>query len=67
VDQTLPNGEITTKQVKRCLGEMSERAAEREHARIMEAVNQQRGSIDIYSSGTKLRRSRGEVEGSHRA
>ena len=51
MDQTLPNGEITTEQVKRCLGEMSERAAEREHARIMEAVNQQRGSIAPIPQG----------------
>jgi integrase len=47
-DTKAPDGTLVTKQVKRCLGaviDISERAARREHARIMEAVNQKRGSI----------------------
>jgi integrase len=51
VDTDAPDGSTVTKQMKRCLGEMSERAALREHARIMEAVNQQRGSIAPIPQG----------------
>src|SRR5215469_340214 len=51
VDEVAPDGSTSTKQVKRCLGEMSERAALREHARIMEAVNQQRGSFAPIPKG----------------
>jgi integrase len=51
VNTDAPDGSTVTKQVKRCLGEMSERAALREHARIMEAVNQQRGSIAPIPKG----------------
>ena len=48
VDVERPDGTPATKQVKRFLGnlsQMSERAARREHARIMEEVNQSRGSV----------------------
>jgi integrase len=48
VDAVSPDGTTATKQVKQFLGnlsQMSERAARREHARIMEAVNLKRGSI----------------------
>jgi len=48
VDADRPDGTTATKQVKRFLGnlnQMSERAARREHARIMEEVNRSRGSI----------------------
>jgi integrase len=48
VDVERPDGTTATKQVKRFLGnlsQMSERAARREHARIMEEVNQSRGSV----------------------
>ena len=48
VDAERPDGTRATKQVKRFLGnlsQMSERAARREHARIMEEVNQSRGSV----------------------
>jgi integrase len=48
VDAVGPDGTTATKQVKQFLGnlsQMSERAARREHARIMEAVNLKRGSI----------------------
>jgi integrase len=51
VDADAPDGSTVPKQMKRCLGEMSERAALREHARIMEAVNQQRGSIAPIPKG----------------
>jgi len=44
-----PDG--TTKQVKKCLGKMSERAAQREHARILEEVNLKRGSIAPVPKG----------------
>jgi integrase len=48
VDAERPDGTTATKKVKRFLGnhsQMSERAARREHARIMEEVNQSRGSV----------------------
>jgi integrase len=48
VDFQRPDGTTGTKQVKRFLGnlkQMSERAARHEHARIMEEVNQTRGSV----------------------
>jgi integrase len=48
VNAERPDGTTATKQVKRFLGnlsQMSERAARREHARIMEEVNQSRGSV----------------------
>ncbi len=48
VDVERPDGTTATKQVKRFianLSQMSERAARREHARIMEEVNQSRGSV----------------------
>ena len=48
VDAERPDGTTATKQVKRFLGnlsQMSERAARREHARIMEQINQSRGSV----------------------
>ena len=43
-----PDGSLTSKRVRVCIGklsEMSERAARREHARIMENVNRKRGSV----------------------
>ena len=54
VDVVQPDGETTTKQVKKCLGniaQVSERAARREHARIMEDVNFKRGSIAPVPKG----------------
>ena len=48
IDAVGPDGATVTKQVKKFLGnisQMSERAARREHARIMEDVNFKRGSI----------------------
>jgi integrase len=48
VDAVGPDGAAATKQVKKFLGnlnQMSERAARREHARIMEDVNLKRGSL----------------------
>ena len=48
IDVGRPDGTTATKQVKRFLGNlstMSERAARREHALIMEQVNQSRGSV----------------------
>jgi integrase len=48
IDVAEPNAEGATKQVKRFLGNlktMSERAARREHAKIMEDVNFKRGSV----------------------
>jgi hypothetical protein len=47
-----------TKLVKKMVGrvaEMSERAARREHARIMEEVNRQRGSVARHSGARRLR------------
>lgn len=54
VDVVGPDGATATKQVKRFLGnlnQMSERAARREHALIMEKVNQARGSIAPIQKG----------------
>jgi integrase len=48
IDAERPDGTNATKQVKRFLGnlsQMSERAARREHARLMEQINQSRGSV----------------------
>ena len=48
IDAVGPDGATVTKQVKKFLGnisQMSERAARREHARIMDDVNFKRGSI----------------------
>jgi hypothetical protein len=48
VDVERPDGTTATKQVKRFIGnrsQMSERAAKREHAHIMEEVNKSRGSV----------------------
>src|SRR5271167_3289918 len=49
-----PDGSATTKQVKKFLdnlAEISERAARREHALIMERVNQERGSLKPVPKG----------------
>jgi integrase len=54
IDVERPDGTTTTKQVKRFLGNlkiMSERAARREHAKIMEQVNLERGSIAPVPKG----------------
>jgi len=54
VDVVAPDGATTTKQVKRFLGnlsQMSERAARREHALIMEKVNRERGSVAPVQRG----------------
>jgi len=54
IDAERSDGTTATKQVKRFLGNlktMSERAARREHARIMEKVNHERGSIAPTPSG----------------
>jgi integrase len=48
IDAARPDGTTATKQVKRFVGNLktvSERAARREHAKIMAKVNQDRGSI----------------------
>jgi Phage integrase, N-terminal SAM-like domain len=48
------NGSATTKQVKKFLGnlgQISERTARREHALIMERVNQERGSLKPVPKG----------------
>jgi hypothetical protein len=53
-DAVGPDGLTVTKQVKQFLGnlsQMSERAARREHANIMEKVNQQRGSLKPVLKG----------------
>jgi integrase len=54
IDVAGPDGAATTKKVKRFLGnlgQMSERAARREHARIMEIVNLKRGSVAPVHKG----------------
>jgi integrase len=54
IDAEGPDGSTVTKQVKKFLGnvsQMSERAARREHARIMDAVNSQRGSLAPLPKG----------------
>jgi integrase len=53
-DAVGPDGSTVTKQVMRFIGDiklMSERAARREHARIMDAVNAKRGSIAPVPKG----------------
>ena len=54
VDAVGPDGSATTKQVKQFIGnlsQMSERAARREHANIMERVNRERGSLKPVLKG----------------
>lgn len=54
VDAVGPDGSTVTKQVMRYIGNtktMSERAARREHDRIMQEVNLQRGSLAPVSKG----------------
>jgi integrase len=54
VDAVGPDGSHTTKQVMQFIGNtktMSERAARREHARIMEGVNLKRGSLAPVPTG----------------
>lgn len=54
VDAVGPDGSVATKQVKRFIGNlatMSERAARREHDRIMQDVNFERGSIAPVPKG----------------
>jgi integrase len=54
IDVARPDGTTATKQVKRFVGNLktvSERAARREHAKIMERVNQDRGSIAPVPKG----------------
>lgn len=54
IDAAGPDGSTVTKQVKRFIGnlnQMSERAARREHARIMEEVNLKRGSLKPVPQG----------------
>jgi hypothetical protein len=53
-DAVGPDGSAVTKQVKQFLGnlaQISERAARREHAQIMERINQQRGSLRPVPKG----------------
>ena len=53
-DAVAPDGTATTKQVKKFLGnlsQISERTARREHALIMERVNQERGSLKPVPKG----------------
>jgi integrase len=53
-DAVEPDGSTVTKQVMRFIGDikqMSERAARREHARIMDSVNAKRGSIAPVPKG----------------
>src|SRR5215472_5657286 len=54
IDATGPDGSTVTKQKMQFIGnlsQMSERAARREHARIMEEVNRQRGSTAPVPKG----------------
>ncbi len=54
IDAVGPDGAAVTKQMKRFIGNlktMSERAARREHARIMDEVNSQRGSVAPVPNG----------------
>jgi len=54
VDVVAPDGTTTTKQRKQFIGnirDMSERAGRREHALIMEKINQDRGSIAPVAKG----------------
>ena len=58
IDVVRPDGTTTTKQVKRFLGnlsQVSERAARREHASIMEEVNRARGSIAPVPKGESFK------------